>query len=401
MRSPRIFLVRTSSSTRAVALAAARQAFPGGKVAEVGAMDDIGPDTGARMPALVVLTEPDGATTAQAIQALDSDGFPRWAVVILGGDTGEFAETIPPENWSPPLVARVFRAAMQQHQLVCENLRLRGDLRTVARRISHDLYTPVGCIYTSAHVLEAVLFQGDVASVEEMVKNIENSSAEIAQIIDRVSFLLRASADPHFPDRVEMAGVVAGVLRELDTDVKAAGATVAQPATWPAVNGVSQWLHVVWWNLLKNALIHGGAGPQLRMTWRLDGEVFRFSLVGRGAPIPATIRTKFYRPFDQLHLMPAPGLGLSIVQRLVALQGGRCGFESSDDGTSTFHFTLPADGFRRLPNGEADSREETPSLSVGGSRDPIPGGSHDGFAGAPVEGAEASEAAQPPRTQAR
>jgi signal transduction histidine kinase len=381
MRSPRIFLVRTSQATRAVALAAARQAFPEGRTTEVGAMDDIGPDRGARSPALVVLTEPDPAATAQAIQALDSDGFPRWAVVILGKDMGEFAETVPPENWSPPLVARVFRAAMQQHQLVCENLRLRGDLRTIARRISHDLYTPVGCIYTSAHVLEAVLFQGDVASVEEMVKNIENSSAEIAQIIDRVSFLLRASADPQFPDRVEMAGVVAGVLRELDADVRAAGATVAQPATWPAVSGVSQWLHVVWWNLLKNALIHGGAGPQLRMTWRLDDDVFRFSLVGRGAPIPATIRTKFYRPFDRLHLMPAPGLGLSIVQRLVALQGGRCGYESSEDGTSTFHFTLPADGSRRRPDGAADAGEETPALPVGASRDPIAGGSHDGFDG--------------------
>jgi signal transduction histidine kinase len=357
MKLFRLFLVRTSPSTRQVALAAAREAFPEAKAIEVGAVDDIALDEGMRNPELVVLTEPDTAAAAQAIQALDPDGLPRWAVVILGRDLGEFAETVPPEQWNPPLLARVFRCAVQQHQLLCENLRLRGDLRTVARRVSHDLYTPVGCIYTSAHVLETVLFQGDKASIEEMVQNIEDSSAEISQIIDRVSFVLRASADPLFPDRVEMAGVVSGVLRELEADVRTAGATVAQPATWPEVTGVAQWLHVIWWNLLKNALTHGGTGSQLRMTWRFEDEAFRFSVVSRGAPIPASIRAKLFRPFDQLHLLPAPGLGLSIVQRLVALQGGRCGYERPDDGSSVFYFTVPAGDSLRRPREEAPAGE--------------------------------------------
>jgi signal transduction histidine kinase len=347
-----------SPSTRPVALAAAREAYPNAEVVEVGAMDDIGYDVVARNPELVVLTEPDTASAAHAIQALDSDGLPRWAVVILGSDMGEFAESVPPEQWNPQLLARVFRSAVQQHQLMCDNLRLRGDLRTIARRVTHDLYTPVGCITTSAHVLEAVLFQGDKESVEEMVQNVKNSSAEIARIIDRVSFVLRASADPHFPDRIEMSGVVAGVLRELESDVRAAGATVAQPATWPEVTGVSQWLHVVWWNLLKNALAHGGAGPQLRMAWKFENNVFRFSVIGRGAPIAGPVRARFFRPFDQLHLLPVPGLGLSIVQRLVALQGGRCGYECPDEGSSAFYFTLPAENARRRPRWEGPAGEE-------------------------------------------
>jgi len=390
MRVLRIFLVRMSPSTRHVALAAAREAFPDAEVVEVGAMDDIGWDGGARNPGLVVLTEPDTASAAHAIQSLDLDGLPRWAVVILGRDMGEFAETVPPENWNPPLLARVFRSAIHQHQLMCENLRLRGDLRTIARRITHDLYTPVGCICTSAHVLEAVVFQADKASIEEMLQNIENSSAEIARIIDRVSFVLRASADPHFPDRVEMARVVAGVLRELDSDVRAAGATVAQPATWPEVLGVSQWLHVVWWNLLKNALTHEGAGQQLRMAWRFEGDVFRFSIVSRGTAIAAPIRARFFRPFDQLHLLPTPGLGLSIVQRLVALQGGRCGYERPDDGSSIFYFTIPAEHSRRRLRGEGPSGEERHAFVQGAAPLPAGGGTSSGIDGTPVRVTEAA-----------
>ncbi len=379
MRLLRIYLVRTSSSSRPVALSAAREAFPGAVVVEVGSVEDIRLDEGARGPELVVLTEPDSASAALAIQAVDSDGSPRWAVVILGRDMGEFAETVTPDHWNPALVARVFRSAVQQHQLMCENLRLRGDLRTIARRITHDLYTPVGCIYTSAHVLEAVLFQGDTDSIGEMVQNIEDSSAEISQMIDRVSFVLRASADPHFPDRIEMGAVVTGVLRELEAEVKKSGATVAQPATWPEVAGVPQWLHVVWWNLLKNALTHSGAGPQLRLTWRLDHDMFRFSVVSRGAPIAASIRARLFRPFDQLHLLPAPGIGLSIVQRLVALQGGRCGYEHPDESTSVFYFTLPADDSRRRARGEAASGEDGRASIPEVSRSPFDGDSRPGF----------------------
>jgi signal transduction histidine kinase len=378
-----------SPSTRPVALAAAREAFPRAEVVEVGGMEDIRLETGGRGQELLVLTEPDSASAALAIQALNSDGLPRWAVVIMGRDMGEFAEVVPPEQWNPPLVARVFRSAMHRHQLLSENLRLRGDLRTIARRITHDLYTPVGCIYPSAHVLKAVLFQGDTASTDEMVQNIESSSAEIVQIIDRVSFVLRASADPQFPDRVEMAAVVAGVLRELEAEIQKGGATVAQPATWPDVVGVSQWLHVVWWNLLKNALMHGGAGPQLRLTWKLEGDVFRFSVVSRGAGIAPAIRTRLFRPFDQLHLMPAPGLGLSLVQRLVALQGGHCGYESPDGDSSAFSFTLPVEDTRRRPRVEDASGEEKRAPSQKGAPRASDGGSLPGFSMTPMPAPEA------------
>jgi len=58
--------------------------------------------------------------------------------------------------------------------------------------------------------------------------------------------------------------------------------------------------------------------------------------------VAPAIEPGLFRPFDQLHLLRAPGLGLSIVQRLVSLQGGRCGYERLNDGSNRFYFTLPA-----------------------------------------------------------
>lgn len=350
MRLIRLFLVHMSPATRPVALAAAREVFPDAKIIEVDTVEEAAQSGEAHHPELLVLAEPDAISAAHAIQAVDSSGLPRWAVVILGRDQADLAETVPPEEWNSPLLARVFRSTLLQHELLCENLRLQGDLRTVARRISHDLYTPVGCIYTSSHVLKVILSPEDMPSIAVMVRNIEESSAEISQIIDRVSFVLRASADPCSPARVEMAGVVAGVLRQLEPEVQKAGAAMVQPASWPEVSGVPQWLHVIWWNLLHNALKHGGPAAQVRIAWKPENDRYRFSVADRGAGIAPAIQGGLFRPFDQLHLRPTPGLGLSIVQRLVALQGGRCGYERVDDGLSVFYFTLPAGAPRRRPH---------------------------------------------------
>jgi signal transduction histidine kinase len=399
MRLLRLYLVGMSPSTCPVALAAAREAFPGAKVAEVGSMEEVGLGSEAPDLELVVLAEPDTSSAAHAIQALDSDGLPRWAVVILGRDMGEFAETLSPEHWDPPLIARVFRSAVQQHQLLRENLRLQGDLRTIARRITHDLNTSVGCIFTSAQVLKAVMLPDEKGPNEAMVQNIENSSTEIAQIIERVSFVLRASADPHLPEPVRMGEVVANVLLELDADIKGVEATVALPATWPAVRGVHQWLHVIWWNLLKNALTHGGARPQVQLMWRVEEDALRFAVVDRGAAISASIKAGLFRPFDQLHMMPARGIGLSLVQRLVALQGGHCGYKRLDGSSSSFYFTLPAEDTRRLrrEQGSFDGRKQVSLKDVAdGSCEDLPHSGATGLTAGPLEDAmDVANPAQP------
>ncbi|HWA11145.1 MAG TPA: HAMP domain-containing sensor histidine kinase [Opitutaceae bacterium] len=328
------------SVVRPVVLAAVHAAFREGEIVEKASVEEA-QRTVAGGGELIVLVEPKAAAIAEAAQVTDGDGLPRWAVVVMGGGASELAETVGPEDWNAPLLARVFRSAALQHELLVENLRLQGDLRTVARRISHDLYTPVGCIYTSSQVLKIILSPDGTPSIAVMVRNIEDSSAEISQIIERVSFVLRASADPCAPGPLDMGGVVAGVLRQLETELQKAGADVALPDAWPDIGGVPQWLHVIWWNLIHNAVRHVGPGVRIRLAWTKEDRGHRFSVVDRGPGIATAMQPGLFRPFDQLHLLPAPGLGLSIVQRLVALQGGRCGYQQETDGSSVFFFTLP------------------------------------------------------------
>lgn len=340
MRNIRISLVDLPATARAPALAAAQTAFPRANIVEAANAEEVIRREPSTDLELLVMTGSISTSTSGAIQAEDETGLPRWAVVVLGGNSPELAETVPPEEWNPRLLTRVFRSALLEHELLCENLRLRGDLKTIARRFSHDLVTPVGCINTSACVLR-ILPPEETQSMSAILQNIEDSAAEISELIERMSFVVRASADPGVPVAMEMGRVVADVLQQLEAGIGQAGATIVTPPTWPTVSGIEKWVSVIWWNLIGNAVRHGGAGGRVQLAWQAEGAEYLFSVSDNGPGVAPVVQPGLFRPFDQLHAVQTAGLGLSIVQRLTALQGGRCGYEKIPEGGASFSFTLP------------------------------------------------------------
>jgi signal transduction histidine kinase len=108
------------------------------------------------------------------------------------------------------------------------------------------------------------------------------------------------------------------------------------------VEGVEPWLEVIWWHFLANALQHAGESPQIELGCRAEIGKIWFWISDNGPGVPADRRDKLFQRFDSLHERDGiRGLGLSVVQRLVELQGGECGHEASQQGGARFFFTLP------------------------------------------------------------
>ena len=234
-------------------------------------------------------------------------------------------------------------AAMQKfawETLRRENERLRGDLLTVARRICHDLRTPLGGILTTSEVLKEVLMENGVAS-EPLMATIFDSAEDMTKLIERVSFVLKATANPIASQHVKMSDVVFRVLQCWEGKILKTNVIVSEPASWPEVNGVFSWLEVVWGNLLGNALNYGNG--RIELGWEQEREGLCFWMCDNGNGVPPEKREKLFQSFDSLHESNARrGLGLSITQRLVELQGGCCGYEPRTEGGSCFYFILPA-----------------------------------------------------------
>jgi signal transduction histidine kinase len=251
---------------------------------------------------------------------------------------------LPESGMKRPVNDRVDALERLVATLERENARLRGDLLTIARRFSHDLRTPLGGIMSTAEAVREVLSQHDPSALG-LADSLLNSAEEMTQLIKQVSFVARASANPLPKTTVHMAEPVFAALQRLESRMIKRGATVKEPSSWPVIPGVLAWLEVIWWHFLLNALKHGGENCRIELGWMAQDGSLRFWINDTGPGVPEGFRGKLFSEFHTLHeKQDVSGLGLSIVQRLVELQGGNCGHETPGQGGALFFFTLPVEG---------------------------------------------------------
>lgn len=147
------------------------------------------------------------------------------------------------------------------------------------------------------------------------------------------------------------------------------------PATRTLFRADERRLKQVLVNLLGNAVKFTPAGGSIDVAAEADearGEV-RIAVRDNGPGIPAEARARLFRAFVQLDARLArehegSGLGLVLVDRLVALHGGRVDLESEPGHGSRFTVVLPwvrRDPDATSPGGRRLSLPEVPPLSRG------------------------------------
>lgn len=329
-----VHLVRLPEAARDAAREAVLTAWPEARILTHRSAADAA-RTGAAGRELLVIDSELESEVLYASQRQDQGELPRWAIICLGATPSHLAETVAPADWEPRMLGRIFRLVLQQHELQRENLQLRGDLKTVARRVSHDLRTPLSCIHTVCELLKET-----GAQTQSSAGIIRNAALEAGLVLDRVGALLKASTDPLPASLVSSGAALTTAVELLETELAESDRKLRQPPSWPEVIGVRPWLEMVWVQLLQNAVRHSARGTPIQLGWEPEGGTVRMWVASQGL-VPVPMLPRLLRPFHGLHAHTAAGMGLSVVQRLVALQGGRCGYAPEGD-QAVFWFTLPA-----------------------------------------------------------
>jgi signal transduction histidine kinase len=103
-------------------------------------------------------------------------------------------------------------------------------------------------------------------------------------------------------------------------------------------------VHLVFTNLLSNAIRHSPPGSEVLLGARPDGAGFlRFEVTDHGPGIPAEHQAGLFEKFFRVPGSPegGSGLGLFIARGIVQAHGGQIGLLSTPGGGATFWFTVP------------------------------------------------------------
>jgi hypothetical protein len=168
---------------------------------------------------------------------------------------------------------------------------------------------------------------------------------------------VEAGSHPVIKTRVDVAGIVADVCELYEPLAEEAGATLVFVPSPPVQASVSRELIAqALSNLIDNALKYGvadGGGARIAVRLELNDGVCRLSVSDDGPGVPADQRERvlerFYR-LDQSRSLPGSGLGLSLVQAIARVHGGRLALEDAAPGLRVV-LEFPQDG-KTVADGE-------------------------------------------------
>ncbi len=241
------------------------------------------------------------------------------------------------------LALRRMRRDLQEsnEQLKSQNEALDAYARTVA----HDLKNPLNLILNFARLIEEEEVLEGVNA--EDLRHIIQSAERMNHIIHDLLLLAQMRKEFIEPVRVNMKAVVRQSLDRLAADIRAQGAHVVEPETWPDGEGIASWLQAVWVNYLSNALKYGGEPPKITLFAEPDGGrpgYIRYGVKDNGRGVEPSQQSKVFDEFARVggEKVEGHGLGLSIVRRIVRRLGGDVGVYNLQPGPGcAFYFTLP------------------------------------------------------------
>jgi signal transduction histidine kinase len=237
------------------------------------------------------------------------------------------------------------RVAERTEALVLAN----RELEAFAFSVSHDLRAPLRAIDGYAHILE----EDHGAQLDEDARKlfgvIRKSTAHMSRLIEDLLRLSRLGHRAIQPiTEVDTSELVATVLADIRR-ARPDRAIELKLGTLPPAVGNADLLRQVWTNLLDNAVKYSGKREValVEVSGERSGGELRYAVRDHGAGFDAKYAHKLFGVFQRLHHdseFEGTGVGLALVQRIVARHGGRVWAEGIPDVGATFGFALPERG---------------------------------------------------------
>jgi signal transduction histidine kinase len=218
------------------------------------------------------------------------------------------------------------------------------ELDAFAYSVSHDLRAPLRGMDAFSQILQKSHKANMNEDALHCLQMIRDNAQQMGRLIDDLLAFSRLSQQPLRKERVDQDVLVRAVLHSLLAEHKDRRIELAI-GDLPAADADPRLLKQVWVNLIANALkytrsrdtatIHIGSEAQ-------NGAPV-YHVQDNGVGFDMRYAHKLFGVFQRLHRAEdyeGTGVGLAIVQRIIARHGGRIWTQAAKNQGATFYFTL-------------------------------------------------------------
>jgi two-component system, sensor histidine kinase and response regulator len=218
-------------------------------------------------------------------------------------------------------------------------------LESFSYSISHDLRAPLRALDGFAQILQDDFGEPLGENGRRIVQVIRDGSQQMDQlIVGLLEFSRVGSAPLHLSD-IDMTALARSAAAEATAAYSGPKALI-DIAALPACAGDITVIRQVWCNLIGNALKYSAkrVQPAITVSGRIEGREVIYQVEDNGAGFDMRYAGKLFGVFQRLHGskdFAGTGVGLAIVQRIVARHGGRVWARGVPDAGACFQFALP------------------------------------------------------------
>ncbi|HJU01034.1 MAG TPA: histidine kinase N-terminal 7TM domain-containing protein [Actinomycetes bacterium] len=238
--------------------------------------------------------------------------------------------------------------ALERERAAAEHLRALDQQKSAfLQAVSHDLRTPLASVLGISLTLQRGLGRLPEAEAGDLLGRLAVNARRLDRILtglldldklDRGIVELRR-------ERVDLAGLVAGVVSEADDELLDAHPVSLELAPAPVLADAAKVERIVE-NLLANAARHTDPGTPIWVRVAPGDRGALLCVDDAGPGIPAEHRESIFRPFNRglggATYAPGSGVGLALVAQLASLHDGHAWVEDRAGGGASFRVLLPA-----------------------------------------------------------
>lgn len=221
------------------------------------------------------------------------------------------------------------------------------DLQQFAYVASHDLQTPLRSIAGFAQFLREDFADSLDGEAAEYIDHIINGATRMQSLIRDLLTYSRVETQAKPFAETDLNEIVDEVRDLIATDYPAASCVTRDDL--PTVHGDASQLLQLLQNLIGNGLKYcNSETPQVHVAARSEPEEWIVSVRDNGIGIEEKHFDRIFEIFSRLHNQreySGTGIGLAICRRVIQQHNGRLWVDSQPNAGSTFHFSLPKNGF--------------------------------------------------------